>query len=461
MSWSEQQPDLPAGWEWAEFGSLTNTQLGKMLSKVSKTGVDERPYLRNQNVQWGRFVLDDLATMAFTDLEVQKFALEPGDLIVCEGGEVGRAAVWNGPTGVFYQKALHRVRPLAGLDVRFLMYALRRMTVGDLLDGFTSGSTIAHLPQEDLRRLPVPVPPAAEQERIVAELERRFAHLDAVERGLSVAARKAQVAHAATLSAVADGTLLGLDSADWRSVTTGEIADVRGGIQKQPKRAPNNNSHPFLRVANVGRGTLDLEVIHQIELFGDEIDTYRLAAGDLLVVEGNGSVEQIGRAAVWDGSIPDCVHQNHLIRVRPGPDILPGFLGLTWNAPSTAEQLIAVASSTSGLHTLSVKKVKSVVIALPDTATQAKLIAEAERRLSLIDSCSKEIGRSIDRVSALRRSLLVAAFSGRLVPQDPDDEPASELLARIAKTRAEAEAAEKETKAAARRANKAAKEKTA
>jgi type I restriction enzyme S subunit len=179
--------------------------------------------------------------------------------------------------------------------------------------------------------------------------------------------------------------------------------------------------------------------MHEIEVFNNEVSTYALRAGDLLVVEGNGSVDQIGRAASWDGSIPECLHQNHLIRVRPGPTLNPEFLALVWNAPTTIDTLKAVASSTSGLHTLSTGKVKSVELCLPDPATQSLLVQEAQRRLSRIDAAEQSVAASIRKTKDLRRSLLVAAFSGKLVAQDPSDEPAELLLKRIAVER-EAEA---------------------
>ena len=103
----------------------------------------------------------------------------------------------------------------------------------------------------------------------------------------------------------------------WRWTTLGQIASIQGGIQKQPKRAPKDNAFPFLRVANVMRGKLDLAEVHRVELFGDELSRLRLESGDLLIVEGNGSPSEIGRLAIWDGSIKDCVHQNHIIRCRP------------------------------------------------------------------------------------------------------------------------------------------------
>src|SRR6266568_5333732 len=92
----------------------------------------------------------------------------------------------------------------------------------------------------------------------------------------------------------------------WSLMRISDIGEVRGGIQKQGKRRPVKNKYPFLRVANVLRGRLNLDEIHEVELFDGELERYRLESGDLLVVEGNGSPDQIGRAAMWDGSVPKC-----------------------------------------------------------------------------------------------------------------------------------------------------------
>jgi type I restriction enzyme, S subunit len=159
------------------------------------------------------------------------------------------------------------------------------------------------------------------------------------------------------------------------------------------------NAFPFLRVGNVPRGGLELSDVHLIELFDGELDRYRLEVGDLLVVEGNGSPTEIGRAAVWDGSIDDCVHQNHLIRVRPLPGIDPAFLGHAWNAPQVVEHLMDVSSSTSGLHTLSCAKVNAVRLPIPPTSEQSRIVLEVERRLSRLQA-------GIRSLEAAQRKLL-------------------------------------------------------
>ncbi len=113
-------------WPKRRLGAICHIQLGKMLSPASKTGNESYPYLRNANVQWGRFDLRDMLHMDFNTAEREKFSLLPGDLLVCEGGEPGRAAVWNAQIDpCYYQKALHRLRSVSDLvDPYFIMYRL-------------------------------------------------------------------------------------------------------------------------------------------------------------------------------------------------------------------------------------------------------------------------------------------------------------------------------------------------
>jgi type I restriction enzyme S subunit len=224
----------------------------------------------------------------------------------------------------------------------------------------------------------------------------------------------------------------------WAWASASQVSEIQGGIQKQPKRAPKANAYPFLRVANVYRNRLDLEEVHQIELFGDELGKLRLEKGDLLIVEGNGSPSEIGRMAIWNGAITDCVHQNHIIRARLIGDIPPSFVGDYWNSPDGSARVMSVASSTSGLHTLSVTKVSVLPIPLPPSAEQHRIVAEVERRLSLIDDLEAAVSANLKRAERLRQAILKRAFEGKLVPQDSADEPASALLERIKRERLQA-----------------------
>jgi type I restriction enzyme S subunit len=176
------RPMQPSGLSWvaevpADWGSPTvsanfDLQLGKMLSAEAAEGPEHYPYVRNVNVQWDRFDLGDLATMQFTAGDRRRCELRRGDVLVCEGGEVGRAAVWPGhPADCFFQKAIHRVRPRGEANGRFLMYCLRAAAKQSVFSVEGNQSTIVHLTGEQLRSHRFPWPPVAEQREIVMYLD--------------------------------------------------------------------------------------------------------------------------------------------------------------------------------------------------------------------------------------------------------------------------------------------------
>lgn len=222
----------------------------------------------------------------------------------------------------------------------------------------------------------------------------------------------------------------------WTWGSLGQIAEIQGGIQKQPSRTPRENAYPFLRVANVYRGRLDLSEIHRIEVFGDELSKLRLCVGDLLIVEGNGSPTEIGRMAIWKGEIENCVHQNHIIRARLHSGVLPAYCAAYWNSSLGSSEVARVAGSTSGLYTLSVGKVSKIAIPIPPTGEQERIVNEMERVLTTLAEVEPSAITNQHRADRLRQSILKRAFEGKLVPQDPNDEPALALLERIRAERA-------------------------
>ena len=159
---------LPKKWYIKTVDELFDVQLGKMLNEKAKFGGDQQPYLTNFNVQWGRFKMDVLNTMCFSDKERKKFALKKGDLIVCEGGEVGRCAIWNEEIApCYYQKALHRLRPKNDEIIpEFMMAYMLFISESKKISDLTSQSSIAHLTRERFLELEVLTPPLPEQRKI-------------------------------------------------------------------------------------------------------------------------------------------------------------------------------------------------------------------------------------------------------------------------------------------------------
>ena len=161
------------GWEIVAFESIGNSRLGKMLDKGKEVGDCQFPYLANTNVQWGRFDLAALRTMDFSESDCEEFKLKNGDLLICEGGEVGRTAIWHGAHDrIYFQKALHRVRldPTVAVPeyvFQFMWFMAKNGGFRDL----TTSATIAHLTGVKLKRLPCPRPPLELQHRFAAIVE--------------------------------------------------------------------------------------------------------------------------------------------------------------------------------------------------------------------------------------------------------------------------------------------------
>ncbi len=159
---------IPQDWRCAPAGSLFDIQLGKMLSKQARHGTNPQPYLANYNVRWGEFDLTQVQQMDIYDREVAKFQLQQGDLLVCEGGEVGRCAVWEEQIKpCYFQKALHRVRPWDDeIDIYYIMYFLHHAVTSPIMISYVGQSSISHFTREQFVRFPIALPPIKEQKKI-------------------------------------------------------------------------------------------------------------------------------------------------------------------------------------------------------------------------------------------------------------------------------------------------------
>lgn len=165
--------EMPESWQIVRLGEVFETQLGKMLSQKARVGDDPKPYMRNANVQWGQVDCSDLLSMDFNDAEMKKFRLKYGDLLVCEGGEVGRTALWRDElTECYFQKAIHRLRPLSDemLPEFFLYWMERAFRFANIYGVAGTQTTIAHLPQEKLQAMKIPKPSLQDQKQIVGLL---------------------------------------------------------------------------------------------------------------------------------------------------------------------------------------------------------------------------------------------------------------------------------------------------
>ena len=186
-----------------------------------------------------------------------------------------------------------------------------------------------------------------------------------------------------------------------------EVAIITGGLTKKSNRNIFETKMPYLRVANVFYNRLDLREILEIGVKEEEIEKTLLQAGDLLFVEGNGSIEQIGRVAIWDGSIDPILHQNHLIKARFNNEIIaPEYALFYFMLQDGRQQIISKSVSTSGLNTLSVNKVSSLLLPIPPIALQ-KQFGEFFKQT---DKSKVAVQKALDEAQLLFDSLMQKYF---------------------------------------------------
>lgn len=200
-----------------------------------------------------------------------------------------------------------------------------------------------------------------------------------------------------------------------RRVPIKELAEVRGGIQKTPQRVAGANPVRYLTVAHVLRDEVRLDDPRYFEVSAEELGRWRLEPGDVLVIEGNGSEDQIGRAALFCGEIEQCVHQNHVIRVRPNrQQIDPAFLNAYINSPAGRREVQQRGRTSTGLLSLSVGRIKEIEVPIPPLEQQREVVTHIEA----VKSKSTELQRLQREVeaelTAFLPALLAKAFRGEL-----------------------------------------------
>lgn len=451
--------DLPEGWTAQALGSIADCRLGKMLDAAKNQG-ELRPYLRNTNVQWGTIDLSDIKEMRITDDERDRYAVLPGDLLVCEGGEPGRCAVWRDEREMYLQKALHRVRPLNGTSVDYLKWFLRHATSSGALESLYTGSTIKHLPGRQLAQIIIPTPPVEEQRSIAAWLEEIDARRASIAGRLVAARAIVDRLRAAVLAAACSGRL----TADWRDEDSDDpAADIASAIEhrrREVRRFVEPSFNPqtrfddlpknwlrvplglvladlqygtskrssydapgtaVLRIPNVSTGAVITDDLKFTDLADREVAALRLKSGDLLMIRSNGSVGLVGLTAEVTESAEGMAYAGYLIRLRVDHDFLtPGFLRLALVSPELRRQIEIPARSTSGVHNINSSEVRSLGVPLPPLEEQHEIVRRATVALHAADRLAQAISAAEAAVDGAARRALAQAFRSGLVSTDAD-----------------------------------------
>lgn len=314
----------------------------------------------------------------------------------------------------------------------FLMHYLNVFNYND----FVNGTTRLKLTQGSMDTMPVPIPPLTEQQRIVNRIESLFAKLDESKQKAQDALDSFETRKAAILHKAFTGELtaqwrkerdVGMES--WETHELVECFEIVSGIQKTPARSPKDNPVPYLAVANVYRDKIDLSDIRYFEVTPEELEKLKLQDKDILIVEGNGSGNEIGRCAMWHNELPLCIHQNHIIRMRnKTADVLPEYVLYYLNSQAGKSVMQERAKTTAGLFNLSAGKVKTIPLPFASLDEQIEIVRILDDLLVKEQQAKEAAEGVLEQIDLIKKAILARAFRGELGTNDPSEESAVELL---------------------------------
>jgi type I restriction enzyme, S subunit len=442
----EEQTSIPQNWALIKFGEIIELAYGKGLPKNDRHSAGKYPVYGSNGI------------VGYHDC----FLINGPAIIVGRKGAAGiptfaKDDCWPIDTTYFVSNS-------KSYDLRFVYYLLLNLR----LERFDRSTAIPGLNRDDAYALDIALPPLNEQKRIVAKIEELFSELDKGIESLKTAREQLKVYRQAVLKHAFEGKL----TAHWREndldtiklenfISGNEVKDFPelpkgwlytqlGEVIEEPKYGTckkcdyDINGIGVLRIPNIVSGVVDSTDLKFASFDADEINTYRLIRGDILIIRSNGSVSIVGRCALVREQNEKFLYAGYLIRLRPNREFIsPEFLTYVLSSHLLRTQIERKAKSTSGVNNINAGELKSLIIPICATEEQEEVVMFLKEKLSIIENLEVTIQSELQKSEALRQSILKKAFSGKLVAQDPNDEPASVLLERIG---AEKEAQKTESK---------------
>ena len=243
---------IPGDWLVTTVGDEFSIQLGKMLDEEKNTGT-YKPFLGNRSVQWSWIDISGIGEIKLTSTDIQKFRLRRGDLLVCEGGEVGRSAIWKDELEeCYFQKALHRLRPKRFYNVPLMSHLLQWLADTGGLQNFVTQTSIAHLPKDKFETVPIPLLEKAEQQAIAEALSDADALVESLAQLL---VKKRQIKQGAMQELLTGQKRLPGFSGEWELKRLGDIAEMNsGGTPPSSNPGYYDGSVPWVSIADMTKG---------------------------------------------------------------------------------------------------------------------------------------------------------------------------------------------------------------
>jgi type I restriction enzyme S subunit len=464
---------IPASWAWTTLGEIAEVVGGvtKDTKKQSDPALREVPYLRVANVQRGYLDLREITKIRVPEATLSKLRLLPGDVLLNEGGDrdkLGRGWVWEGQIpNCIHQNHVFRARlPEEAVLPRFLALYINDPARQWFEQHAAQSVNLASISLSMIKQLPVPLPPLDEQRRIVATLEDNFSQLDVGGSLITSSIMRSARLRGSILDSAVRGALdrpertcenIGaperqqhagtrFDYEALQSLPKGwawrfaeEICEVVacGGTPRADLMYSQSGDIPFLKVYNLTLyGQLDFTIRPTFidrATHNSQLRRSKVLPGDVLT---NIVGPPLGKTVVVPDSYPEWNINQAIVTFRAREGLSPYWLSLVLQAPSVLGRLKATARATAGQFNIALSTCRALPIPLPPIAEQETITDSVQHILSALSVAESSANACRAREGRLRHALLAEAFTGKLVPQGPADEPTSVLLERIRAERA-------------------------
>ena len=439
----EEQPySIPENWCWVKLSALSC-----MISKGTTPTGGKNAYI-DTGVNFVRVEnLNDDGTISHENIAhiaenvhsgfLKRSTLQENDILISIAGTLGKTGIVRDidlPLNTNQALAFVRISSQE-IVTKYIKSAIDSTIIQEILLGKTKVTSIPNLTLEIISNCPIPLSPVSEQQRIIDLIESLFAKLDeAKERAQAVVdgfeLRKSAILHKAFTGELTERWRKehGIQIESWKTKPLVEIASLQTGLMKGKRYEGETTFLPYLRVANVQDGFLDLTEIKEIEVSTSNVSRYLLKKGDVLFTEG-GDFDKLGRGTVWEEEIPNCLHQNHIFVVRPHESALNSYF-LSYQAGSKYGKtyFLSCSKQTTNLASINSTQLKGFPVKLPSLSEQLQIVSIIDDLIDRENQARIAAEAVLAQIDTMKKSILARAFRGELGTNDPTEESAAELL---------------------------------
>ena len=423
--------EFPEGWIETNLGAICGSGQYGWTTKAADQGTIK--YLRTTDITKGRIDWQRVPFCGELPVELDKYRIQENDILISRAGSVGFSALIDDvPVPTVFASYLIRFIPSKDVEPRYISHYLKSPVYWQQISEASAGIALANVNAKKLAELQVPLAPLAEQKRIADKLDTLLARVDACGARLDRVQLILKRFRQSVLAAATSGQLTEdwreenhIRSNNWPTTNLRTVADLRLGKMLDKTKNVGMPTR-YIRNINVRWFTFDLSDVALMRATEPDKKELAIKDGDLLVCEGG----EPGRCSVWNLGDTDLVFQKAIHRVRCGEDVSAKWVAINLKHDADSGKLDSYFTGTTIKH-LTRKALATYEILVPSAGEQQEIIRRVETLFAFADRLEARLEVAQSRVERLTPATLAKAFRGELVPQDPNDEPASELLRRV------------------------------